>query len=251
MVIELAVVGAVLGALAMSFLIIPMPAWMPATLLWGVTVGFIVYRLVAQSRRRESRRPSERPATWANQDVAHQRWSAPPESQPAAEPAGALEAEDYRDTVAVDTVPVDADARRSDDEYDSLLQGNELDDGEVAEEDDGDDLRATLFDVPNVGATGEAFGRMAVFTEEEIANAQSETVMLETVDPYDDPADAQTLALETVDPDEDEAMAPTLALDTVDTDENDVIAPGQVRERAPTLDEDTWRRLREDAGGST
>jgi hypothetical protein len=143
-----------------------------------------------------------------------------------------------------------------------------LDDGEVAEEDDGDDLRATLFDVPNVGATGEAFGRMAVFTEEEIANAQSETVMLETVDPYDDPADAQTLALETVDPyddpadaqtlaletvdpDEDEAMAPTLALDTVDTDENDVIAPGQVRERAPTLDEDTWRRLREDAGGST
>jgi hypothetical protein len=99
---------------------------------------------------------------------------------------------------------------------------------------DEDDLRATLFDVPSVGQTGDAFERMAVFTEEEYALAQSETELLDAVD--------SELSKRW-------SEAPTIAMDRVDTEEEDAIDAESVRERAPTLDEDTWRRMQEEAGG--
>lgn len=199
--VELAVVGLIIGSLFFVFLWTPQPAWLPALVLWGVTIGFVVYRIVAGGSRRV------RSATTRQIAAARPRSVRVDES--AAERERAYAATMAADVGWQESVPQDV--------FDDPWSASS-----------GDDLRATLFDVPSVGATGDAFRKLEVFTDEDLANAQADTMMLDSVAQPDADAGSSDLA------------GTPIEIPAVE----DEWGEGAGR----TLDEETWQRLLADGG---
>lgn len=237
--VEMVVVGCVLGAVAFVFIQVPRPVWLPAAYLWGLTSGFIIYRILFASRSRVVRRTTERlspsvtrkPSIWQADGYA----LAPDDTGDAA-PGGAGDSEKLpgkptRERPIVVGLEWDASIRRPVRDSTDREQ-----DGAVAPgiEEDWDDIGATLFDVPGVTETRDALENLRVLTDEEYRVALSQTDALPSVDAEraDRGGTAPTVAIDAVLRDPDEA-------DTLDTR----------GESAPTLDEETWRRLRDPNGG--
>jgi hypothetical protein len=172
--IELTVIGVIIGGLFFLFLSVPLPVWAPATALWGVTTGFIVYRVVAAVDQEADRRKTE-PLEAVPADSRHERTTQ------------LLDNDGCGDVVAADMGWQEAVSDRV---YDTVAMASvDLPDAEQRE-----DLRATLFDVPSVAQSSDAFDKFRVLTDEDLAAARSETLLLDAIDPEEaDDEDASTL----------------------------------------------------------